>query len=103
MVDDILEQVTAKCGDWFGMKMAKNVTFNYVWLNFEDKGAVAAGQIELSKDGGKTWQKAELAVEGSLVHGHVASEAGYNAVRWINMSGSEVMFKIIRFNVDVVK
>ena len=30
VMDNILEQVTAKGGDWFGMKMAKNVIFNYV-------------------------------------------------------------------------
>ena len=103
VMDNILEQVTAKGGDWFGMKMAKNVIFNYVWLNFESKGAVAAGQVELSKDGGKTWQKVDLSVEESLIHGHVAPENGYNAVRWINRSDSPVVFKIVRFNVDVAK
>ena len=103
VVDEILEQVTAKSGDWFGMKMAKNVTFNYVWLNFGAKDAVDAGQIELSKDGGKTWSRVDLSVDGGLIYGHVASEAKYNAVRWINKSEGEVIFKIVRFNVDVVK
>jgi hypothetical protein len=103
VVDEILEQVTAKSGDWFGMKMAKNVTFNYVWLNFGAKDAVDAGQVELSKDGGKTWSRVDLSVDGGLIYGHVASEAKYNAVRWINKSEDEVIFKIVRFNVDVVK
>ena len=101
VMDNILEQLTAKPADWFGMKMAKNVTFNYVWLNFEDNGAVVDGQVELSKDGGNTWQKVDLTTEGSLIHGHVASEARYNAVRWINKSNRPVSFKILRFNVDV--
>ncbi len=103
VVDEILEQISAQPGDWFGMKMAKDVTFNYVWLNFDTKDAVADGRVELSKDGGATWQKAELKIEGSLIHGHVDDEAGFNAVRWINASDRPVVFKIVRFNVDLVK
>ena len=103
VLDGILEQLTAKPGDWFGMKMAKNATFNYVWLNFESEDAVAKGRVELSKDGGTTWQSFELKVEGSLIHGHVGDDAGYNAVRWINASGDAVDFKIVRFNVDLAE
>ena len=64
---------------------------------------MAAGHVEVSKDLGKTWQKIDLTVEGSLVHGSLDSAAGYNAVRWINRSERPVVFKIVRFNVDVVK
>ena len=103
VLDEILEQMSAGPGDWFGLKMAKFVTFNYIWLNFETKDAVAAGHVEVSKDFGKTWQKIDLTVEGSLVHGSLDSAAGYNAVRWINRSERPVVFKIVRFNVDVVK
>ena len=103
VLDDVLEQITAKPGDWFGMKMAKFVTFNYIWLHFDTKDAVSAGAVEVSKDGGNTWKKADLAIEGSLIHGHQASEEGYNAVRWINKSDRPVGFKITRFNIDVAK
>ena len=103
VLDDILEQKIAKPGDWFGLKMAKFVKFNYIWLNFDTKDAVAAGQVEVSKDFGETWQKIDLTVEGPLVHGSLDSAAGYNAVRWINKSNHPLSFKIIRFNVDVVK
>lgn len=103
VMDGIFEQLSAKPGDWFGMKMAKNVTFNYVWLNFEAEDAVSKGRVELSKDGGATWQSAELKIEGSLIHGHVGDDAGYNAVRWINASDGTVDFKIVRFNVDLAE
>jgi hypothetical protein len=83
--------------------MAKNVTFNYVWLNFEAEDAVSKGRVELSKDGGATWQSAELKIEGSLIHGHVGDDTGYNAVRWINASDGPVDFKIVRFNVDLAE
>ena len=48
VMDDILEQISAQPGDWFGMKMAKNVTFNYVWLNFGEKDIVAAGRVVMA-------------------------------------------------------
>ena len=102
VMDDILEQLPAQPGDWFGMKMAKNVTFNYVWLNFGAKDIVAAGRVEVSKDGGDTWQTVALKTEDGLIHGHVDTEAGFNAVRWINTSNRPVVFKIVRFNVDIV-
>ena len=102
VMDDILEQLSAQPGDWFGMKMAKNVTFNYVWLNFGAKDIVAAGRVEVSKDGGDTWQTVALKTEDGLIHGHVDTEAGFNAVRWINTSDRPVTFKIVRFNVDIV-
>ncbi len=103
VMDDILEQLTAQPGDWIGMKMAKNVTFNYVWLNFGAKDVVDAGRVEVSKDGGSTWQTVALKMEEGLIHGHVDTEAGFNAVRWINTSDHQVVFKIVRFNVDIVK
>ena len=85
------------------MKMAKNVTFKYVWLNFETADAVANGRVEVSKDGGATWQTAALEVDGKLLFGHVDANAGFNAVRWLNTSDRTVDFKIVRFNVDIVK
>ena len=60
------------------------------------------GRVEISKDGGATWQTAALKTEGGLIHGHVDDEAGFNAVRWINSSDRQVTFKIVRFNVDIV-
>ncbi len=63
---------------------------------------MAAGRVEISKDGGATWQAAALKTEGGLIHGHVDDEAGFNAVRWINVSDRQVVFKIVRFNVDIV-
>ena len=103
VLDSILEQLSAKPGDWFGMKMSKKATFNYIWLNFDSKDAVANGRVEVSKDGGSTWQAVALAVEGSLVHGRVDGRAGFNAVRWINASDRPVVFKIVRFNVDLAE
>ena len=103
VLDGVLEQQSAKPGDWFGMKMAKNVTFKYVWLNFETADAVANGRVEVSKDGGATWQTAALEVDGKLLFGHVDANAGFNAVRWLNTSDRTVDFKIVRFNVDIVK
>ena len=103
VMDNILEQLTAKPGDWFGMKMAKFVTFKYVWLDFETLDAVANGRVEVSKDGGATWQSVSLEVDGKLLFGHVDANAGFNAVRWINASDRPVVFKIVRFNVDIVK
>ena len=103
VMDNILEQLTAKPGDWFGMKMAKNVTFKYVWLDFETPDAVANGRVEVSKDGGATWQSVPLEVDGKLIFGHVDANAGFNAVRWINSSDHQVVFKIVRFNVDIVQ
>ena len=102
-MDDILEQMSAEPGDWCGMKMAKNVTFNYVWLNFGEKEVVDAGRVEVSKDGGATWQTVALKTEEGLIHGHVDTEAGFNAVRWVNASDRSITFKIRRFNVDLVK
>ena len=103
VMDGILEQLSARPGDWFGMKMAKNATFNYVWLHFETDDAVKQGRVELSNDGGATWRKADLKIEGGLVHGHVSDTARYNAVRWLNASGATVDFKIKRFNVDLAE
>jgi hypothetical protein len=103
VVDEIFEQITAKSGDWFGMKMAKNVTFNYIWLNFGAKEAVEAGRVEVSNDGGSTWKDVSLSVDGGLIYGPVDAEAKYNAVRWKNTSDRDVTFKIIRFNIDVAK
>ena len=103
VMDNILEQLTAKPGDWFGMKMAKFVTFKYVWLDFETPDAVANGRVEVSKDGGATWQSVSLEVDGKLLFGHVDANAGFNAVRWINASDRPVVFKIVRFNVDIVQ
>jgi hypothetical protein len=103
VMDSILEQLTAKPGDWFGMKMAKNVTFKYVWLDFETPNVVANGRVEVSKDGGATWQTVTLEVNGKLICGHVDANAGFNAVRWINVSDRPVSFKITRFNVDLAK
>ena len=102
VMDDIFEQISAQPGDWFGMKMAKNVTFNYVCLNFGEKDIVASGRVEVSKDGGDTWQTVDLKTEDGLIHGHVDTEAGFNAVRWMNTSDRPVTFKIVRFNVDIV-
>ena len=103
VLDGILEQLSASPGDWFGMKMSKKATFNYIWLNFDTADAVANGRVEVSKDGGATWQTIALTVEGSLIHGSVDGQAGFNAVRWINASESSINFKITRFNVDLVK
>jgi len=102
VLDNILEQMTAKPGDWFGMKMAAKATFKYIWLNFDTVDAVKNGRVEVSKDGGATWQGVTLNVEGSLLLGNVNADAGYNAVRWINSSDRNVNFKIVRFNVDLV-
>ena len=85
------------------MKMSKKATFNYIWLNFDTADAVANGRVEVSKDGGATWQAIALTVEGSLIHGSVDGQAGFNAVRWINASDRPVVFKIVRFNVDIVQ
>ncbi|MBO7167029.1 MAG: beta-N-acetylglucosaminidase domain-containing protein [Kiritimatiellae bacterium] len=103
VLDEILEQLTANPGDWFGMKMSKYVKFNYVWLNFDSPEALDGGVVEISKDGGTTWQKAPLTREGSLMYGPLDAEAGYNAVRWRNTSNKKIVFKIVRFNIDVVK
>jgi hypothetical protein len=103
VMDNIWEQLSAQPGDGFGMKMAKNVTFNYVWLNFDTADPVSRGRVEVSNDGGTTWQTVALTVEGGLVYGRVDGEAGFNAVRWINASDRPVSFKITRFNVDLAK
>jgi len=103
VLDGILEQLSAKPGDWFGMKMAKNVTFKYIWLNFDTTDAVANGRVEVSKDGGATWQRATLDIDRSLILGSVDANAGFNAVRWVNASDRPIVFKIVRFNVDIVE
>ena len=103
VMDNILEQLSAQPGDWFGMKMSKNMTFSYIWLNFDTADAVTDGRVEVSKDGGATWQAVTLQTEGGLIHGHVNEDACFNAVRWINASDRKLGFKIIRFNVDLVK
>ena len=103
VMDDILEQLSAQPGDWFGMKISKNMAISYIWLNFDTADAVTDGRVEVSKDGGDTWQAATLQTEGGLVHGHVNEDACFNAVRWINASDHKLGFKIIRFNVDLAK
>ena len=104
VMDTILEQMQAKVGDWFGMKMAKNVTFNYIWLHFDSPKPAEDGRVEVSKDGGTTWQDVKLESDGrGLLYGRVDGAAGFNAVRWINVSGRPIDFKITRFNVDLVK
>jgi len=104
VLDSILEQLSARPGDWFGMKMAKAATFNYIWLHFDTTEAVTNGRVEVSKDGGNTWQNVQLETDGrGLLYGRVAAEAGFNAVRWINTSDRPVHFKITRFNVDLAE
>ena len=103
VMDDILEQLSAQPGDWFGMKISKNMAISYIWLNFDTADAVTDGRVEVSKDGGDTWQAVTLQTEGGLVHGHVNEDACFNAVRWINASDHKLGFKIIRFNVDLAK
>lgn len=102
VMDEILERISARPGDWFGMKMSKNAVFNYIWLHFDSVDAATKGCVEVSRDGGETWQQIQLESDGlGLLYGRVDARECFNAVRWINVSGGPVDFKIRRFNVDL--
>lgn len=101
VLDPVLEQLTLKPRDWFGLSLANGKKVTYVWADFDNDASTACGAIELSKDGGENWIRANIGIKGPLFSGKVDPKKGFNAMRWINISDQPVKLKIVRFNVDI--
>ena len=94
----------SRCGKWVVQSRGLALSLLLAVVFFAGTASVVAnGRVEVSKDCGATWQAATLEVNGKLLFGRVDANAGFNAVRWINVSNRPVVFKIVRFNVDIVQ
>lgn len=98
----VLEQVTVKPGEAFGLVAPKTVRVNYVHAKFDSPNASRVGCIQLSKDFGKTWENVQTDNKGNDMQSRLKPEDGWNAARYVNASKCEsVTIKIDEFKFDV--
>ena len=98
----VQEQTTVNPGEAFGLRAPRAVGTSYIYAIFDSPAASAHGQIELSKDFGKTWQKIKTDNRGSEMKAALNPKNGWNAARYVNSSSEPVVLKISMFRFDVV-
>ena len=96
----VMEQKEVKPGEWFGLTVPENWLTNYFHAKLGSPEAVAAGVIEVSKDGEK-WEPLKTQNRGSEMHTGLNSAAGWKAARYRNTSAKTVPVKLELFKFDV--
>ncbi len=101
VMDDVREQITAKPGEWFGIKIPDDSAISWVWANF-DTDEVSKGKIFLSTDG-EHWVDSKEKTNGNGLYSFKVDKAWkYHYAVWVNTSKTEtITFKIKRYNVDL--
>jgi len=98
----VMEPHDVAPGETFGLSVPKYWRTEYFHAELATPEAVAAGVIELSKDG-KTWQKLGTRTKAGTgqMHSRIKPEGGWRFARYRNASDKPVSLKIDLFKFDV--
>lgn len=98
--DRVMEAKTIRPGETFGIVVPDDWQVNYFHSRFDTPAAVAAGEIELSKDG-VNWQKVNMSRGGCEIQSSLNPKDGWHQARYRNASDKNVELKIELFKFDI--
>ena len=102
----IFETKTLKPGEYVGIRLPAGVTATWLHFILGNNEATARGRVQLSRDGGKTWDERSTVLRGNGKAGevevrHINPKDGINACRFINTSKQPLTLTFEQFKLDV--